>query len=107
MTQFPTSDWASADAAPANELQFPIEARWKRLPGYVEHVFTHLALHLTVYTSENPDAIAPAGMRFVDISALRGEALPSVMLKVAAHAGLMPAPRRTKRGTLRQPAASA
>jgi A/G-specific adenine glycosylase len=107
MTQFPTSDWASGDAAQGSKLRFPIEACWKRLPGYVEHVFTHFALHLTVYASESPDAIAPAGMRFIDIAALRREGLPSVMLKVAAHAGLLPAPRRTKRGTITQPAASA
>jgi hypothetical protein len=46
-------------------------------------------------------------MRFISISDLRREGLPSVMLKVAAHAGLMPAPRPTKRGALKQPAVSA
>jgi A/G-specific adenine glycosylase len=107
MTQFPTSDWARADAAPSSQIAFPIEARWKRLPGYVEHVFTHFALQLTVYTSEAPEAAAAAGMRFIDISALRREGLPSVMLKVAAHAELMPAAGRARRGAVRQRAASA
>jgi hypothetical protein len=46
-------------------------------------------------------------MRFIDIAALRREGLPSVMLKVAAHAGLLPAPRHTNRSAVRQPAASA
>jgi A/G-specific adenine glycosylase len=105
MTQFPTSDWTSGDTAQDDEIAFPVEARWKRLPGHVEHVFTHFALHLTVYTAELPEALAPAGMRFIDIAALRREGLPSVMLKVAAHAGLSRPPPRTNK--LRQPAASA
>jgi A/G-specific adenine glycosylase len=105
MTEFPSSGWASGDTARVNGIAFPVEARWKRLPGRVEHVFTHFALHLTVYTAELPEAVAPAGMRFIDIAALRREGLPSVMLKVAAHAGLSQPPPRTNK--LRQPAASA
>jgi A/G-specific adenine glycosylase len=105
MTQFPTSDWISVDAAQDNEIAFPIEARWTRLPGHVEHVFTHFALHLTVYTAGTREAVAPAGMRFIDIAALRREGLPSVMLKVAAHAGLSQPPQRA--GKFRQPTASA
>jgi A/G-specific adenine glycosylase len=105
MTEFPSSDWTSGDTAQDDETGFPVEARWKRLPGHVEHVFTHFALHLTVYTAELPEALAPAEMRFIDIAALRREGLPSVMLKVAAHAGLSQKPSRTKK--IRQPAASA
>jgi A/G-specific adenine glycosylase len=107
MTEFPGSDWLAADAPQSVKTEFPLEARWKRLPGRVEHVFTHFALHLSVYTAEAPRVAAPAGMRFVAISDLRHEGLPSVMLKVATHAGLMPAPRPTKRGALKQPAVSA
>jgi len=107
MTEFPGSEWLAADAPQAGKTECPLEARWKRLPGRVEHVFTHFALHLTVYTAAAPQAAEPAGMRFISISDLRREGLPSVMLKVAAHAGLMPAPRPTKRGALKQPAVSA
>jgi A/G-specific adenine glycosylase len=107
MTEFASSDWVSADATQAPEIAFPIEARWQRLPGRVEHVFTHFALHLTVHTAETPEAAAPAGMRFIKISDLRREGLPSVMLKVAAHAGLLQAPRQGKRGAIKQPSVSA
>jgi A/G-specific adenine glycosylase len=106
MTEFPGSEWLSADARRSQEIAFPVEARWKRLPGHVEHVFTHFALHLRVYAAQTPQAAAPAGMRFVAIADLRREGLPSVMLKVAAHAGLLPAPP-AKAGTVRQAAASA
>jgi A/G-specific adenine glycosylase len=107
MTEFPGSDWLSAGAPQCREIAFPTEACWKRLPGRVEHVFSHFALHLTVYTAEWGKGAAPEGMRFIRISDLRREGLPSVMLKAAAHAGLMPAPRRTKRSAVRQPAVSA
>jgi hypothetical protein len=46
-------------------------------------------------------------LRFIDIADLRREGLPSVMLKVAAHAGLLQAPRQGKRGAVTQPSASA
>jgi A/G-specific adenine glycosylase len=98
MTEFPGTEWRAVAAAPANEIDFPVAARWQRLPGCVEHIFTHFVLHLTVYLGEAPSAIAPAGMRLIDISDLRREGLPSVMLKVAAHAGLMQAPHPAKRG---------
>ena len=107
MTEFPSSEWSKAGVPPRHESDFPVKARWKRLPGHVEHIFTHFALHLTVYSAEAPEAAAPAGMRFIEISGLRREGLPSVMLKVAAHAGLLPAPGRTKRGAIKQPSASA
>jgi A/G-specific adenine glycosylase len=107
MTEFLGSEWLAADARQSTEIAFPVETKWKRLPGRVEHVFTHFALHLTVYTAELADIPAPAGTRFIATSDLRREGLPSVMLKVAAHAGLLdkPAPRKNK--SLKQPAASA
>jgi A/G-specific adenine glycosylase len=37
---------------------------------------------------------APAGMRWVPLAELHGEALPNVMRKVAAHAGLLAKPKR-------------
>jgi A/G-specific adenine glycosylase len=107
MTEFLGSDWLPAHMAQSAQITFPVEARWKRLPHRVEHVFTHFALHLTVYTAQLPDAVAPAGMRFIDIADLRREGLPSLMLKVAAHAGLLATPAPTKRSPIREQAASA
>jgi len=61
--------------------------RWRRLPGAVRHVFTHFPLELAVYAAALPQrARAPKGMRFVPLAALDGEALPSLMRKVARHA---------------------
>jgi A/G-specific adenine glycosylase len=88
MTEVPGSAWThdfnlegALGAAP-----FPA-AQWRRLPGLVRHVFTHFPLELTVYYAEVPrTAKAPKGTRWVARADLAGEALPTVMRKVLAHA---------------------
>ena len=91
MSEVPGSDWDSADfeevamrrAAP----KFTPPVPWRRLAGSVEHVFTHFPLTLSVYFAQVPRRSAPpSGMRWVKRSELAGEALPSVMRKVLAHA---------------------
>jgi A/G-specific adenine glycosylase len=60
---------------------------WRRLAGVVRHVFTHFPLELSVYSAELPKHTrAPEGTRWVKISELGGEALPSLMRKIVAHA---------------------
>jgi A/G-specific adenine glycosylase len=60
---------------------------WRRLPGVVRHVFTHFPLELSVYTAElSEQTRTPNGTRWVKISELGDEALPSLMRKVVAHA---------------------
>ena len=66
-----------------------MKAKWRRLPGVVEHGFTHFPLQQSVYVaSVSAKTKAPAGMRWVALEALHGEALPNVMRKVVAHAGI-------------------
>jgi A/G-specific adenine glycosylase len=89
MTEVPTTDWShdfdDKDALKgAPRLQ---RAKWQRLPGVVRHVFTHFPLELVVYAARLPrNAPAPDGARWVAIDVLPGEALPTVMRKVLAHA---------------------
>ena len=87
MVEAPTSAW-SADYDPAGALgDAPLEARWRRLPGRVRHTFTHFPLELTVFLAHVPaGAVAPEGMRWTEVRALAGEAVPNVMRKVFAHA---------------------
>jgi A/G-specific adenine glycosylase len=91
MTEVPTTEW-SADfkkrggLASAPKLSVK-PLKWRRLPGIVRHVFTHFPLELEVYTARVPKGTrAPKGARFVKLSALDDEALPSLMRKVVAHA---------------------
>lgn len=87
MTEVPGSAWThDFDLASAAE-DAPLKADWKRLPGLVRHVFTHFPLELTVFLTEVPRATkAPKGARWVKLENAAGEALPTVMRKVLAHA---------------------
>jgi A/G-specific adenine glycosylase len=76
-------DFEEADAL----AHAPLEAQWTKLPGRVEHVFTHFTLHLSVFAAKIPTRRkAPEGTRFVAGADLDGEALPSIMRKVVEHA---------------------
>jgi A/G-specific adenine glycosylase len=95
MTEVPTTQWMqefdedkALEGAPCFS---PTKSRrriaWRRVAGVVRHVFTHFPLELSVYAAELPATTpAPAGSRWVALAALAGEALPSVMRKVVAHA---------------------
>jgi A/G-specific adenine glycosylase len=97
MTELPTTEWAhdfaERDALmQAPKLSSPLprgerKIKWRRLPGLVTHVFTHFPLELIVYAAKVPAGTrAPKGARWVPIADLAGEALPTLMRKVAAHA---------------------
>ena len=90
MTEVPGSDWlAGQDDATAKQQAPELKglSRWQRQVGVVTHVFTHFPLELVVYTAKAAARTrAPAGMRWVPIATLAGEALPNVMRKVIAHA---------------------
>jgi A/G-specific adenine glycosylase len=91
MTEVPTSEWlADFDDSTAlkSAPRFAASNRvaWRRRLGVVRHVFTHFPLELTVYGADLPArAPAPQGARWVKISELAGEALPSLMRKVIAQ----------------------
>ena len=91
MTEFPTTEWTAdfdEKGALAVAPRLPrAKPRWQRVRGVVTHVFTHFPLELVVYSTEVSAVVhAPEGSRWVPIADLDGEALPSVMCKVAVHA---------------------
>ena len=89
MSEVPTSDWRAEQDDKAARQQAPTltgTTRWHRKAGVVSHVFTHFPLELVVYTARVAARTqAPDGMRWVEIAALKDEALPSLMRKVVAH----------------------
>jgi A/G-specific adenine glycosylase len=88
MTEVPGSEWAhDFNLAKALAAAPRLKTKWRKLPGVVSHVFTHFPLELTVFIAELARA-APAtkGSRWVKLADLAGEALPTVMRKVIAHA---------------------
>jgi A/G-specific adenine glycosylase len=93
MTEVPTTEWSkdfdgshAANSAPRFASVRKAIA-WRKTAGIVRHVFTHFPLELIVYVSDVPArTTAPTGTRWARISELGGEALPSLMRKVIAHA---------------------
>ena len=90
MSEVPGSAWAADfDVARARAAAPRLKGKiaWRRRPGAVSHVFTHFPLELTVFVGAAPrTSAAPTGARWVKLADLAGEALPSVMRKVLAHA---------------------
>jgi A/G-specific adenine glycosylase len=92
MTEVPTTEWtADFDEGGVLKSAPRLTARssiaWRRLPGIVRHVFTHFPLELSVHVAELPaTARAPKNARWVKITELGGEAFPTLMRKVVAHA---------------------
>jgi A/G-specific adenine glycosylase len=90
MTEVPGSAWAhdfDLSSALQSAPTLRAKAQWRKLPGVVRHVFTHFPLELIVFIAPVPRATpAPKGARWVKRVDLPGEALPSVMRKVLAHA---------------------
>jgi A/G-specific adenine glycosylase len=113
MLETPSSPW---DETPLNGRSWrshaPLTAEWRKLPGVVEHTFTHFHLELEVYRAEvgrdaEPNRAAePARCRWLKLRELSSAALPSLMRKVLLHAldekaslvgQASPAPPRAKR----------
>jgi A/G-specific adenine glycosylase len=93
MLETPSSPWG--DQAPngkAVQLHAPVNAEWRKLPGLVEHTFTHFHLELSVYRAEVganaalKRAALPERCRWLTLRELSDAALPSLMRKVISHA---------------------
>lgn len=93
MLEVPGTPWDTGTSAPAAPMEHaPAKAHWRKLSGTVSHTFTHFHLELEVRVARAaPDQrlnaiVEPARCLWVAREDLAGEALPSVMRKVVAHA---------------------
>jgi A/G-specific adenine glycosylase len=87
MMEVPSSGWSTEKRNDRELMKVaPVAAGWSELPGVVRHTFTHFHLELRVAAASL--RAAPRGIdgKFVVIDGLDGEALPSVMRKIVAHA---------------------
>jgi A/G-specific adenine glycosylase len=81
MMEFPSTDWRETPWSIADATsQAPVEIPWCSVPGSVRHTFTHFHLELTVLAGETS---ATLDGRWCAIGDLAGQALPTVMKKVA------------------------
>jgi A/G-specific adenine glycosylase len=84
MLEIPGTQWT--DTLPKS-FEAPIVANWRKLPGFVEHTFTHFHLQLTALTASGLPiecAVPASSYRWVKKEDLHAEALPTVMRKVVA-----------------------
>lgn len=87
MLETPTTPWR-VDHEPAGAMTHaPLALDWRAI-GVVEHVFTHFRLELAVHLARAPaHSPAPDGARWINASAVAGEAFPTVFRKALALAG--------------------
>jgi A/G-specific adenine glycosylase len=104
MLEVPSSPWVENGSLAAEGLdQAPLKAKWREVPGLVEHIFTHFRLELAIWRAEvTADArllecAIPEACRWVNLRDLHRAALPSVMRKVIAHALEL----KTRKGAVR------
>jgi A/G-specific adenine glycosylase len=93
MLETPSSPWVEdAPNGKALQLHAPVKAEWRKVPGLVEHTFTHFHLELSVFRAEVGPypalkrAASPERCRWLKPRELSGAALPSLMRKVISHA---------------------
>jgi A/G-specific adenine glycosylase len=84
MLEFPSSPWVEASAS--DDAHAPFDSGWHNGAGRVEHTFTHFHLLLDVHLTDEVFEAGPDTQhdwRWVAHRDLAGEALPTVMKKVA------------------------
>ncbi len=85
--ELPGGRWEAAERGEVGLAEAPFAASWRRLPGEVEHAFTHFALRLTLYAAEVGSSPPTAeGMIWIDPAMAEAAGFSSLMLKAIAHA---------------------
>lgn len=86
LIELPSTTWA-ATAPPDAAAEAPAAVTWRRLPGAVRHVFTHLSLEVELWTGEvaRPDAVTVAEPIWCRPGSVRSLALPTLTRKLLAH----------------------
>jgi A/G-specific adenine glycosylase len=86
MTEVPTTEWGHEFDEKTALALAPLKAKWHRVTGVVNHVFTHFPLELSVYRTQVPKGTrAPKGMRWISVDDIENEAFPNVMRKAITH----------------------
>lgn len=93
MLEVPSSPWVETKPNQKSLDKYaPLKAKWRELPGLVEHTFTHFHLELRVLRADagaKPSLsrdVSPERCLWLRPRDFHAAALPSVMKKVLAHA---------------------
>jgi A/G-specific adenine glycosylase len=86
LMEFPSTAWRKAVWSAEEAVRSaPAKADWHGLPGVVQHGFTHFDIDLTILAGEVPARAKLEGV-WVQPEDFGGQALPTLMKKVARHA---------------------
>ena len=84
--ELPGGPWRVGEIVDVTAEDAPFAAHWRRLPGYVEHVFTHFALRLALFSAPLGNLAAPEGMVFVMPDEIDAAGFSGLMRKAALRA---------------------
>jgi A/G-specific adenine glycosylase len=84
--ELPGGAWEVGDIAAVRADGAPFAAAWRRLPGHIEHVFTHFSLRLALFCAPAPHATPPAGHVFIAPDEIETAGFSGLMRKALAHA---------------------
>jgi A/G-specific adenine glycosylase len=86
LMEFPSTDWRKPVWGAEEAIRSaPAKTDWQSLPGVVRHGFTHFDIDLTILAGEVPAGTKIEGA-WVQPEDFGGQALPTLMKKVARHA---------------------
>ena len=87
--ELPGGDWKAGDIAEVSANGAPFPARWRRLPGSLEHVFTHFTLNLVLFGARVEGRAAPEGAIWVRPHEIAGAGFSGLMRKAAESAAVL------------------
>jgi A/G-specific adenine glycosylase len=87
--ELPGGDWSAGDVATVGPEAAPFAARWRRLPGFLEHVFTHFTLRLVLYGARADFAVPPNGMIWTAPHEIASAGFSGLMRKAAESAAIL------------------
>jgi len=102
--ELPGGHWAAGDIAAVDAEAAPFAARWRRLPGSLEHVFTHFTLNLALYAARVDFHAPPDGMVWIAPGEIASSGFSGLMRKAAESAAVLwedPSPARGTEGNAR------
>ena len=82
LLEFPSSPWQERGAEMEPSEHIPVAANWQATGQCIRHVFTHFELELHIHRAKL-ESIPNMELDWRAISELEGEALPTLMKKVA------------------------
>jgi A/G-specific adenine glycosylase len=86
--ELPGGDWGTGEVEQVDASAAPFAARWRRLPGHLEHVFTHFTLRLALFGA-SVDMPAPNGMAWIAPGDLGKSGFSGLMRKAAESAAVL------------------